>query len=279
MAFALVGTASAQLAASLRMSKQQYLAGEAVLAVVTVTNHAGRELTFMGESRMPWLEFILKDRNGDPVSSKGRTTFGKMTIKAGETLAREVDLSQFYMLTEPGNFSAVAVVRMPGEGVEGTSTNRMTFNLSPGTVYWSQKVGVPGRDDVTREYRVINFNADQKSLIYVQIVDGRTGQNVRTYALGDVLMIRKPVVAVDRKQRLQVLYLGTPTMYVHCEIDLDGKMVGRQIHQRGDSGDPQLVTFADGSVRVSNSIPYDPKAAAEAKAKVRKASDRPPGAY
>ena len=37
-----------------------------------------------------------------------------------------------------------------------------------------------------------------------------------------------------------------------------------KIHQRGPQGDPQLLTFADGSVRVANSIPYDPKAAAEA---------------
>jgi len=279
MACALVSTASAQLAASLRMSKQQYLAGESVLAIVTVTNHSGRELTFMGESRMPWLEFILKDRNGDPVSTKARTTFGKMKIKAGETLAREVDLSEFYLLTEPGNFSAVAVVRMPGEGVEGASTNRVAFNLSPGSVYWSQKVGIPGRDDVTREFRIINFNADQKSQIYVQVVDGRTGQNVRTYALGEVLMLRKPVVTVDRQQRLHVMYLGTPTMWVHCQIDVDGKLVSRQIHQRAATGDPQLLTFGDGSVRVANSIPYDPRAVAAEKAKVRKASDRPPGTY
>ena len=65
-------------------------------------------------------------------------------------------------------------------------------------------------------------------------------------------------------------------MWVHCVINTDGKLVDRQIHQRGPQGDPQLLTFGDGSVRVANSIPYDPKAAAEQRAKVRKASDRPP---
>jgi hypothetical protein len=68
-------------------------------------------------------------------------------------------------------------------------------------------------------------------------------------------------------------------MWVHYQIDTDGKVVERQIHQRGSQGDPQLLTFADGSVRVANSIPYDQKATAEARAKIRKASDRPPAGY
>ena len=92
-------------------------------------------------------------------------------------------------------------------------------------------------------------------------------------------MLRKPLVTVDRKQRLHVMYLASPTMWVHCEVDTDGKLAAREIHQRGPQGDPQLLTFADGTVRVANSIPYNEKAAAEAKAKIRKASDRPPITY
>jgi len=92
-------------------------------------------------------------------------------------------------------------------------------------------------------------------------------------------MLRKPLVTVDRKQCMHVMFLATPTMWVHCTVDTDGKLINREIHQRGSQGDPQLLTFGDGTVRVANSIPYDQKAAAEAKAKIRKASDRPPITY
>lgn len=279
MAVALIGTAHAQLAASLQFSKQQYLAGEPVLAKVTITNHSGRELTFLGSSRMPWLEFILKDRRGETVTPRANTSFGKLTIKAGESLAREVDLSQHFILTEPGNFSAIAMIHMPGSTTDGFSTNRVPFDQNPGSLYWTQKVGIASKPGMTREFRVLNFNGDKAAQIYAQIVDGRTGQNVRTFPLGDVLMIRKPLVTVDRQQRLHVMYLATPTMWVHYQIDTDGKVVNRQIHQRAASGDPQLLVDGNGNVVVGNSIPYDPKAAAEAKAKVRKASDRPPGTY
>jgi hypothetical protein len=75
------------------------------------------------------------------------------------------------------------------------------------------------------------------------------------------------------------MFLATPSMWVHCVVDTDGNLVNRQIHQRGPQGDPQLLTLGDGTVQVANSIPYDPKAAAELRAKIRKASDRPPVPY
>jgi hypothetical protein len=47
------------------------------------------------------------------------------------------------------------------------------------------------------------------------------------------------------------------------------------LHKRGAGSDPVLFTSKDGIVQVGNSIPYDPKAEAEARGRVRKASDRP----
>lgn len=279
LALALVGSAHAQLATSLRLSKKQYLAGEPVLAVVNITNHAGRELTFASDGRSPWLNFIIKDGRGGTATPRRNVAFGKMTIKAGETLAREVDLSQHFVLTEPGSFNVGAVIRMPGTAMDGTGTNRVMFNQSPGRLYWSQSVGIPGHTGQAHQFRILNFAGDQKNQLYAQIVDDRTGLMVRTFLLGDSLMLRKPLVTVDRQQRMHVMFLATPTMWVHCEIDTDGKLVNRQIHERGSQGDPQLLTFGDGTVRVANSIPYDQKAAAEAKAKVRKASDRPAITY
>lgn len=273
------GFAHAQIAASLRLVKKQHLAGEPVLAVVTVTNHAGRDLVFQSDGRFQWLDFIVKKSNGSAVNPRNRVLFGPMKIQAGQTLAREVDLSQHFQLNQPGNFSVSAVINQPGNPNAGTSTNRVLFNQTPGTLYWSQKVGVSGAPNHTREFRVLNFTGDTKAQIYAQIVDGMTGQFVRTFLLGDMLMLRKPLVTVDREQRMHVMFLATPTMWVHCVIDTDGKIVTRQIHQRGPQGDPQLLTFGDGTVRVANSIPYDPKAAAEQRAKTRKASDRPPVTY
>ena len=278
-ALVLTGISHAQIATTLKLSKREYVAGEPVMAYVTITNHAGQTLTFAGDSRQQWLNFMMNDRHREPVTSRGGVVFGKLSLKAGESMTREVDLARHFQLSEPGTYNVAAVIRMPGDGTEGASSNRVIFNQSPGSTYWKQKVGIPGKPGQTREFKVLNFSGDEKSQIYAQVIDGKTGQNVRTFLLGEVLMLRKPLVTVDRQQRMHVMFLATPTMWVHCQIDTDGKLADRQIHQRAAVGDPQLLTFADGTVRVANSIPYDPKAAAEAKAKVRKASDRPVGTY
>lgn len=272
---AAIGTASAQLAATLRLDKTQYLAGEPVLATVTITNHAGRELTFSSDGRFNWLDFILKTSGGNAVPPRGTKLFGPMKIKAGETLAREVDLSHYFQLSKPGNFSIAAVIHPPGEAVEGTSTNRLLFSQNPGRVVWSQKVGVSVGGSQTREFRLIQFAGSQRTHLYAQIADGSSGSLVRTFLLGDMLTLRRPLTTIDRHQRMHVLFLHTPSLWVHCVVSTDGKLVARQIHNRGAVGDPRLLTQPNGEVMVANSIPYDPKAAAEQQKKIYKASDRP----
>ena len=269
--------ADAQLAASLKIPKKNHLTGEPVIAVVTITNHSGRDLTLHSDGRYQWLDFMIKRSDGSPVNVRKRPLFGSMKIGAGQTMAREVDLSEHFLLHDPGNFTVTGVVKMPGQTLEGTSTNRAFFSQINSRPYWTQKVGVRGNN--TREFRLIQFAGDSKTRLFVQIVDGKTGQYVRTFPLGEILTLRKPLVTVDRQQRMHVMFLATPTMWVHCVVDTDGRLVNRQIHRRPPQGDPKLITLADGSVQVVNSIPYDPKAEAERRAAIRKASERPPIPY
>ena len=275
----LAGSAHGQLVSSLRLSKSQYVAGEPVIAIVTITNHSGRDLVLQAQNRVPWMDFLIRNLNGRPVTSPQNTTFGALKIGAGQSMAREVDLTQHFRLFEPGSFSVAAVVRMPGGQAGDTATNRVVFNLDPGRLYWSQKVGIASKPGQTREFRVLNFSGEQKSQLYAQVIDNRTGMPLSTFLMGESLSLRKPTVTVDRNQRLHVLFLATPTMYLHCEVDSDGRLLNRQIHQRGAQGDPMLMTSTTGAVGVANSIPYDPKAVAAAKAKARKASDRPAFIY
>ena len=272
--------ASAQITASLQLNKSQYVAGEPVVATLTITNHAGRELVFHGDGRRDWLDFNVRNNRGKPVNQRRKEAFGAMRIAAGQSLQRQVDLTNYYMLHEQGNFSVAAVIRtLGGDNTVNAMTNRVIFTLNPGRVYWSQKVGIPGRRNQTREFRVLQHSGGQRAQLYAQIIDDRTGLPIRTFNLGDALSIRRPSVTVDKDQRMHVMFISTPTMWVHYVIDLEGNVVNRDIHQRGPQGDPRLMTSSDGTVRVSNSVPYDPAAAAAARAKTRNISDRPNVVY
>lgn len=267
----------AQLATSLSMNKKTYIAGESVIAEIIVTNNSGQELTLASTRALPWLSFVVTNSKGNPVPTRKLNVFGAMKIKAGESLAKRVDLREFFFLDSQGNFAASAVVRDPNGTIkEGASTNRILFNLNPGRSYWSQKIGVgKGSASHTRELKLMTFSDGQKTQLYAQVVDGRTGTSISTFSLGDALMLRKPMVTLDGQQRMHVMYLGSPSMWVHCQVSADGKLVGKDIHQRAAQGDPILMAYGDGSVRVMNSIRYDPRAVAAERSKIRKATDRP----
>lgn len=266
----------AQLAASISLNKKSYVTGEPVIAEVIVTNNSGRELTLASNRALPWLTFVITNSKGNPVPTRKLNVFGAMKIKVGESLAKRVILNEFFLLESAGNFAASAVIRDPMGAVEGASTNRYLFNLSSGRLFWSQKIGVgKGNDLHTREVKLIVFSNGQKTQLYAKVIDGRTGISIATFSLGDALIIRKPTVTLDANQRMHVMFLGTPSMWVHCQVSADGKLVSRDFHQLAAKGDPILMAYGDGSVRVVNSILYNSKAVSAERLKIRKATDRP----
>lgn len=269
--------AHAQYVTTLALDKKQYVAGEAVVATVTITNHSGVEQVFSTKERLPWLNFLVRTSGGNPVPPKGRNLFGPMKIAPGQTLSRQVDLVRCFMLSSSGNYSVSAVISPPGN-VTATATNRAYFSQFSGTTLWSQKVGIAGGTK-TREYRLLKFTGPQRNHLYVQVTDNSTGRFLATYPIGDMLSMRQPVSTVDQNQRMHTMFLASPTAWIHCCVDSDGRLVTRQLHYRAAVGDPRMVTTGNGTVQVVNSIPYDPKAAAKQQAEVRKASDRPPGEY
>jgi hypothetical protein len=277
--FSMVATASAQLGVSIRMNQSQILAGENVLVGVTITNSTGNNITLANSGRTPWLDLVVKRGNGEPAASIARADFGPVKIAAGQTMSKTIELSKLYNLRESGTYSVSAIVRAPGTSDSGFVSNRILFTCSNVRADWSQKVGVPGSPGSTREFRIMNFNNNSKSLLYAQVVNDKTGTSLQTLCLGEALLFRKPQAAVDRGQILHVLYLATPEFYVHARIDINGRFLGRELHTRGASGDPRLMTFADGSVKIAGSVMYDPQAAAKAQSKIRKISERPPYTY
>lgn len=267
--------ALAQIDVKLQMARTTYVSGESVPVSVSITNNSGQDLVFQGNNRMGWIDFTVTSNRGVPMTPLGRPTFGAVKIPLGQTMTRTIDLAQMFPLQTMGNYSVYGVVRLPGQTTDGFISNRLLFNINTARPYWSQKVGVPGKAGQTREYRVLNFTGGQKNMLYAQVVDTRTGNPLQTHSLGEVLMFRKPTVALDNRQVMHVLYLIGPTLWAHARVGPDGTLLGRELHKRGAGPDPILVTLSSGIVQVGNSIPYNPRAEAEARGRVRKISDRP----
>ncbi len=271
---AFVGTAAAQVEVRLQMATKNFVAGEPIPVSISITNHSGQDLVFQGTKQYGWIDFTVTSTRGVPMTPLGSTAFGGMKVPLGQTMSRTFDLSRIYPLKEMGNYSVYAVVRLPGQSRDGFVSNRTLFNVDTARPYWSQKVGLPGKAGQTREYRVLEYNSGQKNMLYAQVVDARTGTPLQTHSLGEYLSFRKPSVTLDNRQVMHVLFLKAPTIWTHARVAPDGVLLGAEFF-KGAAGDPVLMSSRDGIVQVANGLPYDPKAEAEARGKVRKASDRP----
>ncbi len=271
----------AQVRVEVRMSKRQYIAHEPVLAIVTLTNHAGRELLLHADSggRRPvsWLDFSLRNSRGATLSPLGTINFRSTRVPAGQSVSKTVDLNALYRVSELGNYGGHAVVRLPGKaGI--FNSNRISFSVTKGHTQYTQRIGDPASRNV-REYRVSTFNSSKRSSVYVHLVEVRTGRTLRAFKLGDALSFKKPTSTVDGKNNLHVLFLASPGVFAHARVSPDGKQLGTSYFKRGAAGQPGLLTFGNGQVVVKNGVPHDPKAETRRRAKIRRLSERPSLTY
>jgi hypothetical protein len=99
-----------------------------------------------------------------------------------------------------------------------------------------------------------------------------------TYSMGRNLAFRDYTATLDNKNRLNVLFLTTPTIYSHTVVDASGKTVRREYHKKGPGGTtPKLITTSSGIVGVMNSTSYDPQKQADLRSKIHNLSELPLG--
>ena len=270
--------AKAQVIVRLELSKSSYIINEPVKAIIYITNHAGRELTLSNENGRPWPDFNISSR-GRPVYPARRINYGAAIIPAGQTVARSVSLNVSYALEKMGSYTCQAYIKMPGSSTDGFASNRAHFTVTKGRVEWSQRIGVPDAPDEIREYELLTFTGNRAMELFAHVTSTNRGQEIATIPLGKIISFRKPTGTLDAANNLHALYQVKPDLFGHSCITPSGVLKFTTFHKRGASGDPRLMIFADGEVRIAGGVLFDPVAEEEARKKVRNASERPPFIY
>ena len=270
--------AKAQVIVRLELSKSSYIINEPVKATIYITNNAGRELTLSSENGRPWLDFNISSR-GRPVYPARRINYGAAIIPAGQTVARSVSLNVSYALEKMGSYTCQAYIKMPGSSTDGFASNRAHFTVTKGRVEWSQRIGVPDAPDEIREYELLTFTGNRAMELFAHVTSTNRGQEIATIPLGKIISFRKPTGTLDAANNLHALYQVKPDLFGHSCITPSGVLKFTTFHKRGASGDPRLMIFADGEVRIAGGVLFDPVAEEEARKKVRNASERPPFIY
>jgi len=274
-----VQNAYSQVVVSSAMSKKQYVAYEDVKLNVTMTNRAGQPIDFVNKFGRKWVEFVIEKQGGQPVFKMTNAVFAPMRLNTGETKTSSFRLNDSHDLTQPGNYTAYAVVRTPGQGAgEGMRSKKVSFTVIKGHVSWKQRAGVAGAPGDTREYRLMSVASGEHINLFVQVEDVKRGKMLATYSMGRNLAFRNYKATLDSRSRMHVLFLTSPTIYCHTVVDASGKTVRRAYHKKGGGGAiPNLVTTSNGVVGVVGSTPYDPEKQKDLRSKIHNLSELPLG--
>jgi len=272
-------TSSAQIHVQAKAAKKEFLAFEKAKLNITITNRAGQPITFKNTRDARWIEFVVEKNAGDPIHAAKMTSYKAPTVATGRSVTSTFTINTAYDLSQPGNYSAYAIVRLPGQSVkEGFRSNKVFFSIVKGFVAWRQKAGVPGTAAETREYRLINVAGNERSDLFVQVEDVKRGRMLVTYSMGRNLNFRKFKATLDSKNNLHVLFLTSPTLHCHTVVNPNGKTVRREYHKKAPSGlSPQLITTNTGIVGVVNSTIYNPKKEQEQRRQIHNLSELPVG--
>lgn len=264
------GESHAQLNVDLQLNRRQFIPHEPIPLAVRLTNRAGKELLLHGDTRRSWLNVMVSDQRGNPIAPYRPLSFQAAKVPVGRSVAKQLDLNTLFPLHSFGKYTVYTVITLPtGETFQ---SGRKVFDITKGRTIYEQRVGLGGK---ARDYRLISFAPGRTSYLYFQAELVEERRVVLTYPIGELLQHRKPEATVDKDGRLNVLYLGAPDRYMHVLIDSRGKVAKRTQYKRGPSGDPRLIAFANGEVKVAGGTVFDPAAQRAKKAKLRKISERP----
>lgn len=270
--------AYSQVAVQMKMSKSNYILNEPVTATIVITNHAGRELVLRGDGSRAWLNFHLSS-SGRVVPTARRINYSSVVIPAGQTVSRTVSLSSSYSLGSMGNYTCTATVNMPGATRNAFSSNRVHFTVTKGRTSWVQRAGIPGAPGEIREYKLITFSGNRSIELYAQVNSANTGANVRTVPLGKILSFRRPTATLDGSNNMHALYQVKPNLFTHSSISPKGAVLSVTQYKRGAAGDPRLMTFGDGQVKVAGGVPFDAAVEASNRKRIRGVTERPAGVF
>ncbi len=271
------GQARAQYVTNLTLLKNQFLTGEPVVAVVSVTNRSGADVVVGGHGARDWLQFEITQSTGQRLSPVTIGSEEPITMKAGGTTKHTVEISGGYSTANLGSFTVIANVLHPLSGQFFMSNpERMTITDSKPNMF-DQPFGVPegfpgaGRQ---RRYQVILFRELDDLQLYCRLTDDRSNAYIATFLLGPAMMAVQPQISIDVHNKLHVLFLAQPHVFCHAVVNPDGKIHKRTYYKDPEGNRPEMVMTNSGATVTGGEI-FDPSAPPPKKKVLRKASERP----
>jgi hypothetical protein len=268
---------SGQIAVQLGMARDSYLLYESIPVMLNIRNVSGRTLQLEGDDERSWVDFVVSDETGRILAAAGeREPEPALTISAGQTVSRTVDLVQLYELRERGSYRVQALI---SDGKLKVMSAPAKFSIVGGREIWTQTVGLPAdeRDqDEHRTYALLLRRDSQADMLYVGVKNEQQGLVYGMLPLGGYIAMGEPLAQVDRTGHLHVLYRSGPRLFGYAHVDSMAKIIDRALYADYLS-QPRLVIDRDGVVTVlGGEKTYPPTERVIAEAEVQPPPPAPP---
>jgi hypothetical protein len=267
--------AFAQVQVDVALKRSLYMVYEPLICNVTITNLSGGTLTLEDTPREKWFGFQIETVDGRPLPPINPHYQNQtVEIEAGQRLARSINITPLYPLSEFGTYRVRAVVYVSQLGKYFVSP-QLNIEITEGRQLWQQTVGVPeglgqGR---ARTFTILAHRLPRTTMLYLRVEDKEAGVIYCTTQLGRFITFASPDIELDGGNQIHILQNTAPKAFLYSHFDVNGKVLKQQAYQAYDAR-PYLVRKPDASVAVVGGVPYDPKAPPPEQ-QLPKLSDRP----
>jgi len=248
---------SAQVRIEVALDQEQFLCGEPVPAAVRIHNRSGETLRLGAQDN--WLTFSIESREQPLVAKLGDVpVVGAFDLQSSKVGTKRVDLAPYFSLDQPGHYTVIATMRIPGWEHELTSPPT-AFDVIEGAKLWEREFGVPppgaapNAEPEVRRYVLQQANYVKNQIgLYLRVTDA-SGKALRVIPLGRMISFSRPEAQVDRFSDLHVLYQNGPRSFSYTVVNPAGSVVTHQTHEYINSR-PRLQADSEGGISVQGGV-------------------------
>lgn len=269
--------AEGQIQVDVKFKRLQYIAYEPVVATLSITNLAGRDVELHDADGQSWLGFEVTGNEGQPIAPLStESTQPPLKVETGQRVTHQINLTPLYPVHDFGTYHVRTHVYFADLGKFFYSPTRV-FEVTDARPIWQQTVGIP--DGVAapgnvRTYSLLTNRFPDHTSLYVRVQDRDTGIVYATYSLGRAIAFEEPQAEIDQANQLHVLHCSAPRAWAYSRIGLNGELLAHSSFMETKTR-PRLVRAATGGVAVHGGMIESP-AAQNSRSTAPKLSARPP---
>ncbi len=243
--------AQGQIQVDLKFKRLQYIAYEPVIATVTITNQAGRDIVLHDANDQHWYGFEITANEGRFLAPLKAASEPPLKIAPGTSVTRKINLMPLFPISDLGTYHVRANVFFADLNKFFYGRAKV-FEITTARPIWQRTVGDPGGQGM-RTYSLMTNRFPDHTSLYVRVEDKENSLVYSTFSLGRIISFDEPHAEVDRHNQLHVLQCSAPRVWSYSVIGRDGRLLKHTTYSEARSS-PHLRRATDGMVAVAGGM-------------------------